>query len=202
MSTPTALLTERLLLRPPTNDDSDALVAYHVRNREHLAAWEPLRPAEFFTSAWWAAEIDRLVAAAGSGTLVSLVLLDRAASAPPILGRCTLSNVVRGPFQAANLGFSLDRDATGQGLMREALTAVIAFAFDALELHRIMANYMPRNLRSARLLRRLGFVPEGFARDYLLIAGRWEDHVLTSLLNPASERMPTRAPGAVDAPDR
>lgn len=50
--------------------------------------------------------------------------------------------------------------------------------------HRIMANVMPGNRRSARVLKSLGFRIEGRAKAYLLIAGRWEDHVLTSLVNP------------------
>jgi ribosomal-protein-alanine N-acetyltransferase len=68
--------------------------------------------------------------------------------------------------------------------MTEALGAVILYAFSDLRLHRLQANYLPRNERSARVLRRLGFVVEGVARDYLRIDGRWEDHVLTGLTNP------------------
>lgn len=67
--------------------------------------------------------------------------------------------------------------------MTEALELLIPYAFGPLNLHRIMANYMPRNRRSARLLKRLGFRIEGRAPDYLQIAGRWEDHILTSLVN-------------------
>jgi ribosomal-protein-alanine N-acetyltransferase len=55
--------------------------------------------------------------------------------------------------------------------------------FEQQKLHRIMANYMPSNKRSARLLQKLGFVIEGHAKKYLLINGQWEDHVLTSLTN-------------------
>jgi [ribosomal protein S5]-alanine N-acetyltransferase len=69
--------------------------------------------------------------------------------------------------------------------MFEALTVVIAYAFNDMGLHRIMANYIPTNERSGRLLRRLGFVVEGYARDYLFLAGNWQDHILTSLINPA-----------------
>lgn len=47
-----------------------------------------------------------------------------------------------------------------------------------------MANYMPANARSAAVLQRLGFTIEGTARDYLFLAGAWQDHVLTSLTNP------------------
>ena len=69
--------------------------------------------------------------------------------------------------------------------MHAALRLLIAFAFDELHLHRIMANHMPRNERSARLLHRLGFVREGLAHRYLLINDVWEDHELTSLTNDA-----------------
>jgi ribosomal-protein-alanine N-acetyltransferase len=48
-----------------------------------------------------------------------------------------------------------------------------------------MANYIPCNERSARVLKRLGFEVEGYARDYLFLAGNWQDHVLTSLINPS-----------------
>ncbi len=61
---------------------------------------------------------------------------------------------------------------------------MIRYAFEDLRLHRIMANYVPHNQRSAHLLRRLGFVQEGYAKEYLKIAGRWQDHVLTALTNP------------------
>jgi ribosomal-protein-alanine N-acetyltransferase len=69
--------------------------------------------------------------------------------------------------------------------MREALLKANAYVFDSLGLHRIMANYMPSNERSAHVLDRLGFTREGLAKDYLKIDGRWEDHILTSLINPA-----------------
>jgi len=68
--------------------------------------------------------------------------------------------------------------------MAEALRAANGFAFRALRLHRIMANYRPENERSGRLLERLGFVREGLARDYLFIDGAWRDHVLTALVHP------------------
>ena len=70
--------------------------------------------------------------------------------------------------------------------MKKLCTHVISYAFDELGLNRVMANYMPSNLRSEALLNRLGFVREGVAKKYLKINGVWEDHVLTSLLNPAS----------------
>jgi ribosomal-protein-alanine N-acetyltransferase len=68
--------------------------------------------------------------------------------------------------------------------MTEALSIAINYVFEELNLHRIMANYMPHNRRSGNVLKRLGFVVEGYARDYLMINGKWEDHIFTSLINP------------------
>lgn len=67
--------------------------------------------------------------------------------------------------------------------MYEALTAAVKYTFEEMNLHRIMANYMPANERSGKLLRQLGFTLEGYARDYLLLEGGWRDHILTSLIN-------------------
>lgn len=70
-----------------------------------------------------------------------------------------------------HVGYNLDRDHVGQGLRYEALGPAIRHLFEELRLHRIMANYMPANQRSGRLLRRLGFTVEGYAHDYLFLAG-------------------------------
>ena len=68
--------------------------------------------------------------------------------------------------------------------MTEIVDASVSYVFQELNLHRIMANYVPENSRSARVLEKLGFEKEGLAKSYLKIAGRWRDHVLTSKLNP------------------
>jgi ribosomal-protein-alanine N-acetyltransferase len=98
-----------------------------------------------------------------------------------IIGFCHFTQIFLGPFQACYLGYKIDYEYEGKGLMFEALEASIRYVFEDLKLHRIMANYMPINLRSANLLNRLGFKIEGFAKNYLLINNKWEDHVLTAL---------------------
>jgi ribosomal-protein-alanine N-acetyltransferase len=103
-----------------------------------------------------------------------------------IVGECNFSNIIRGPFQACYLGFSVDQQEEGRGLMYWALQASIDHVFRELGLHRIMANYCPENLRSAALLARLGFAREGLAQAYLKINGAWRDHVLTAKINEAA----------------
>jgi ribosomal-protein-alanine N-acetyltransferase len=178
------LHTERLLLRTPRAADASRLLEYHESNRAHFAPWDPQRSEEFYTMGFWEAQARRTEAAIERGEMIQFLLLDPPAPAGPILGHASFTNIVRGPFQAATLGYALAQAAVGRGLMTEALREAIRHLFQEQGLHRIMANHMPRNTRSAALLARLGFRREGFARDYLRIAGRWEDHVLTSLVNP------------------
>ncbi len=177
-----SIRTERLVLRCAVDEEAPLLVDYFDRNRPHLAAWEPEPPPGFFTNAFW---LERLAGyrrdwAAGSSYRFHVF----APGEGRILGTVGVSSVVRGCFHSANLGFGLDGAVEGTGLMREACAATIAFAWDDLALHRLEASHQPHNLRSAGLLRRLGFVPFGYSRDYLFIAGRWVDHVNTALLNP------------------
>ena len=101
-----------------------------------------------------------------------------------IIGSAHYSVFNRGAAHHCYLGYALAENAQGKGYMFEALQSANAYVFSTLNLHRIMANYMPRNQRSGNLLKRLGFTVEGFARDYVMINGQWEDHLLTSLTNP------------------
>lgn len=176
--------TPRLRLRLPTPADAARYLAYVTDNREHFAPWDPERDGSYFTLEHWQEELERVVDAWRAGTRLGLVLEARDGSADRILGHATFSQIVRGPFQAATLGYGLDHREVGRGLMFEALEAAIGFVFSRLGLHRVMAAYMPTNARSGALLRRLGFVPEGYARDYLRLAGAWQDHVLTARTNP------------------
>jgi [ribosomal protein S5]-alanine N-acetyltransferase len=178
--------TARLRLSPAGHDDAGAIVRYHKSNRVHLAPWEPSRPDHFYTRTFWEGQIRRDADEREAGRALRLFFF--AVDDPQcIRGTVHFSQIVRGVFHACSLGYGVAKEAEGKGLMHEALTAAIDFVFDEMRLHRIQANYIPTNTRSGSLLRRLGFVVEGYARDYLLIDGRWQDHVLTSLTNPRWE---------------
>jgi len=170
------------VLRLAREEDAPAIIRYLVDNREHLEPWEPLRADAFYTEAHWREQARKNREEAEQGRSLRLFLFPRDAPGE-VVGMVNLGEIVRGSFQACYLGYGLSAAYEGHGYMREALRAVIDHAFRELSLHRIMANYMPHNRRSTRTLRALGFVAEGYARDYLRIAGRWEDRVLTSLTN-------------------
>jgi ribosomal-protein-alanine N-acetyltransferase len=182
------LRTPRLTLFIPGPRDVDRCIAYRRRNAEHLRPWEPLADERAFDVEAVRESCRRRVEDALAGRRYSFALVETAAPDDTLLGWANLSEIVRGVFQACYLGYALAAAAQGRGYMTEALREVIRFAFEDLGLHRIMANYMPRNARSAAVLQRIGFTVEGLARDYLHIAGRWEDHILTSLTNPQAPR--------------
>lgn len=172
------LSTLRTLIRLPAPADAAKLLRFRVDNRAHLAPWEPFRDESWYTLDACARSIVDGAEAARLDRGYPLVVFDL--DDTDVLASFTFSNVVRGPFQACLLGYGVAMGQQGQGLMREALQAGLQWAFEELDLHRVMANYLPRNERSAQLLERLGFEREGYARRYLKIAGQWEDHVLTA----------------------
>lgn len=180
-----SLVTARLRVRVAQASDLDAVVRYVTENRAFLQPWEPIRSASYYTAAYWRAQIARDSDDFFQDRGVRLFLFDQTSPEEPVMGVATFGNLVRGAAQYCTLGYAVAENAQGQGLMREALEdAAIPFVFEKMGIHRIHANYLPRNERSGGLLRRLGFTVEGYARDYLFINGRWEDHILTSRTNP------------------
>lgn len=179
------LTTERLIVRPPESTDAPAVLSYVAENRDHLTPWEPSRSPEFYTLAFHQDLIRRETQERERGVGVRFYLWERADPSGRIAGMINLVNFVRGVGQFASVGYALADWAQGRGYMTEALSAVVRFAFapDGLRLHRLQAGYLPRNEKSAHVLRRCGFTVEGYARDYLMINGRWEDHILVGLLN-------------------
>lgn len=177
------LETERAVLTVLDGSDARILQVYVSENRDHLEPWEPVRDAHYLTLEGCRARLEAGMAGFLAGSGVPFCALDRKREV--MMGNCNFTNIIRGVFQACTLGYSIAASRQGTGLMEEILRAGIDFMFRDRSLHRIMANHMPRNHRSERLLRKLGFRREGYARSYLKINGRWEDHVLNSLLNPA-----------------
>jgi ribosomal-protein-alanine N-acetyltransferase len=184
---PPALETERLVLVAAGPEHAISFRDYVARNREHFAPFMPPQPADYYTLEFWHARLSAERREMEEGQALRFVFFERDRIGSPVVGDCSFTEIVRGPFQACYLGYRLDRQVVGRGFMDEALRAAIRYAFTEMKLHRIMANYQPTNERSGRLLRRLGFTVEGYARDYLFVAGAWRDHILTSLTNPHRE---------------
>ena len=81
------------------------------------------------------------------------------------------------------MGYWMGENYARQGLMTDAVQAVVAFCFEDLGIHRIEAACVPENVPSRDLLRKIGFKEEGYARKYLRINGSWQDHLLFGWLS-------------------
>jgi RimJ/RimL family protein N-acetyltransferase/CheY-like chemotaxis protein len=188
--TPPVLETERLILTLSPPEAAARYLAYAVENEPRLGPLEPPRPEGYFTETYWRKRLEQNIdeLERDVSCRFGIFLRDRwdggRTGSVRLIGHANFSQIARGGFQSCMLGYSLDGDAVGKGLMTEALRAAIDFGFGPLGLHRIQANYMPSNERSGRVLRGLGFVIEGYARDYLFLGGAWRDHILTARLNP------------------
>ena len=170
----------RLAILSP--DEAELMLAFMRLNREHLAPWEPEREQSAYELPAIRERLSKSASDFQAGNAYHFAVIEQ--SSGKMIGTCNFSNIVRGVFQACHLGYAIAASHEGKGYMSEAVQLGIGYMFDTVGLHRIMANYMPRNERSARLLEKFGFEKEGYAKAYLKIAGVWEDHILTAKINP------------------
>jgi len=171
------LVGDRTWLRAPRATDAAAFVEAARASRALHAAWvvapRTRRAFETYVARFGASR-------ARERAHVGYLALRR--DDDSLVGVFNFSEIVRGSFQSAYLGYYGFKGNTGQGLMKEALRVALDAAFGPLSLHRVEVNIQPRNARSIGLVTSLGFTKEGFSRRYLRIAGRWRDHMRFAML--------------------
>lgn len=113
---------------------------------------------------------------------VNLAYCVRRADNEALVGCIEITQIVRGPFRSAYLGYYAFAGQARQGLMRDGLKQVVRLAFAKLKLHRLEANIQPENTASIELVRSCGFHKEGYSPRYLKIRGRWRDHERWAIL--------------------
>ena len=152
MSKPLSIIqTPRLELIPANIDLAKKVVEFYQRNESHLTPWDPPKPVDFDTESHQRNRLAQAEQAAKDGTAVRWWFCLR--NEPNVLvGSIGLTAIVRGGFQNAMLGYAIDEEFQGHGLMQEALAAAIEYAFSTeLNLHRIQVNVRTENHRSLRL---------------------------------------------------
>ena len=173
----TTLFARRVVLRPLVPDDFPQWREVRRANREWLTKWEPKRiPASpdvvedrsAFSMRCHSRERERQL---GSGYGFGMFV------AGNFSGEVNLNSVQRGPFQNAYVGYWIDERQAGHGYTPEAVVAVIRYAFEELDLHRVQISIVPRNTASRRVVEKIGVRSEGVAERYLEINGTWEDHI-------------------------
>ena len=174
-----SLTTARLRLRPLAPADADALYRMHADPRVmrywSTPPWADPHLAEELI------KVDADALRLGQHLRLALTRRDGIDSDGAFIGTCSLFNFVE-PSRRAEIGYAQVAAAWGQGFMHEALSALVAYAFGELNLHRIEADIDPRNTASAKSLVRLGFVEEGHLRERWIVAGEVSDTALFGLL--------------------
>jgi [ribosomal protein S5]-alanine N-acetyltransferase len=155
-------------------------------SRAFLAPWEPAWPGNALSYTYFCGLLRRYAREwrKGEGYNFLIFLNGDGNKTGPLVGGISLNGVERGIAQTGTLGYWMGEIHAGKGYMREAAALVSAFAFNQLKLHRLQASCLPHNEPSINLLRRLGFEEEGYAKAYLQINGKWEDHILWARVKP------------------
>ncbi|PWI34769.1 30S ribosomal protein S5 alanine N-acetyltransferase [Vibrio albus] len=168
-------------VRLARTEDAGLISDYFLRNKTYLEPWEPKRENEFYTFEGWRRKLIKL----NELHLMELgfYCLIFNTTTNTLLGTISFSNLNRFPQHSCSVGYSLDENMQGRGIMRTALRLACNWMFNVQNMHRITASYMPHNRKSEAVLEASGFQKEGFAKGYLLINGQWEDHNMTALIN-------------------
>lgn len=159
--------------------DAEELLSLRLRNREIHQPYEPLRDHDYFTLDGQRQLINQrmLDAEQDNAYMFGIYLLDGR-----LIGHITISNVVRGVGQFADIGYLIDHEMQGRGYTSAAVHLILGFAFRSLGLHRLQAAILPHNEGSRRVLEKNGFQAEGIARRFIKINGEWQDHRTYAIL--------------------
>ena len=158
------------MIRPVRPEDGEELAALYRANREFLAPFEPVRPPEFFTAGGQRERLERQL----EGETHPFAILDGDA----IAGTINLFHIVRESLQSGVIGYWVDHRRNGRNLATGAVGEILAYAFGALDLHRVEAATLVDNLASQRVLEKNDFERIGLARNFLRIDDDWRDFIL------------------------
>lgn len=179
------IITERIVLKHLDSTSYQAVMDYHIRNRQHFQHSMPEYAPEFYTIKFWSDKLwSEFKMALEEQAFRFYLFATNDTNFDNILGDISIALVLRGTAQSCKIGYKLDSEQTGKGYMSETIEALKRFIFGELQLNRIEANIVPGNEPSIKLIKKMGFREEGIAYKYLKINGKWEDHLRFSLINP------------------
>lgn len=175
-----SILTARLSLRLPEHRDFREWAKLRHQSRAFLSPWEPIWAVDHLSRASFTNRVYWSQRAVKNGNAVPLFVFHKEAG--QLVGAITLDNIRRGPSQVGTIGYWVGQQYARQGFMSEAIIAMVAHAFGALDLSRVESACLPDNVASRGVLEKAGFKYEGVAQSYIQINGRWRNHVLYAAL--------------------
>lgn len=173
------LCSQDIMMKLLTPEDAEKLLNYYIRNKEHLTSFEPRRDISFYSIDVQRNILNDSYRQFLSGTAMDFGIFKE----DKLIGKLRISNIVEGIFKSAVLGYSIDKDEQGKGYMKEAVKLAVKYAFKELNLHRLEASALVKNIRSQRVLISCGFKELGINEKYLFINGKWRDHITYYMTN-------------------
>ena len=170
---------EDFYLKILTPEYAEELVNYYIRNKEHLAPFEPKRSSSFFTLETQRENLAESYRAYLNGNTAEFGVFFK----DILIGKIKVSSIVYGAFRSGIVGYSIDKDYEGKGYGKRALRLLCDYAFSELELHRLEGSTLLNNIKSQRVLKGCGFKELGRNEQYLHIAGAWQDHITFYKIN-------------------
>ncbi|HJQ42536.1 MAG TPA: GNAT family protein [Jatrophihabitantaceae bacterium] len=192
---PAQLRTGSVGLRPPRLRDGRTWSDIRLRNEMWLLKWEPTSPhswVERNSVSAWPPLLSALRKAGRAGTMLPFVITYQGAFA----GQMNVSNVVHGVLKSCTVGYWVDRELAGRGIVPTALALVIDHCIAEVGLHRVEVDIRPENTASLRVVEKLGLRREGYYERFLDIDGGWRDHIAFAVTaeetrtNPMLSRLP------------
>jgi len=178
--------TDRLLLTPPALSHFNAWADLREQSRQFLETFEPLWPKDDLTKAAFKRRIKRYQRNERENNGIAYLIFKRASGT--LVGGITVSRILRGVAQSCAIGYWIGEPFIKQGYMSEAVSGILPEIFIEQGFHRLEAACLPHNTASIRVLEKAGFQREGYAREYLKIAGKWQDHLLFAMLESDYKR--------------
>ena len=177
---------KNIFLRPPKRRDALKWQKLRLASKSFLSPWEPK---------WDASSCSRRTFMRYLKNSNYLANMDRSYSFlifkeedKELVGGINVFNVRRGVSQSSSIGYWVGKRYSRKGYMYEALNVILPSLFVDLRLNRIEAAVLINNKPSRRLLEKIGFIEEGICRSYLKIDGKWQDHIMYSLLKKDYEK--------------
>lgn len=166
-------------MRVLTPEDAKELTEYYIRNKEHLASFEPAREKEFYTVESQKSILNDNYTQFLNGTAIDFGIFKE----EKIIGKLRISSILYGIVKSGILGYSIDKLEQGKGIMTSAVKLVTEYAFNELGMHRIEASVLVDNEKSKSVLHKCGFKELGLNEKYLFIDGVWRDHITFFKIN-------------------
>ena len=187
---PVSVQWPQLTLRPLSMRDRAEWDSVRYRNREWLEPWEASNPLPGGDPPTYRQFVRLMRAQAKQGTCLPWLIteLNPDTCRHELVGQLSVSSIIGGSFRSASLGYWVDAAQAGRGIAPMAVAMATDYCFQHLNLHRMEINIRPENVKSLRVVEKLGFRDEGLRKDFLHISGHWRDHRSFALTSPEVPR--------------